>query len=161
MSMLGKDAGTTFNRPTTIELLINPAYRIFYVGEEYGEKLAYYLRKEQAVYPTYLGSAYALTKPVLYDINESVKSLDYFKNSIETKTVVPTKIIKELQFQEGNHYSRAGGFLRFYKGNRSFEQSIDFIYEREGKKISFIPQLENKITDIQISLVGEEIVCLF
>ena len=38
MSMLG-NSGSSFNRPTSIELLVNPAYRIYYAGEEHVEDL--------------------------------------------------------------------------------------------------------------------------
>lgn len=95
MSMLGKDSGATFNRPTTIELIVNPAYRIYYTGDEYTEQLLDYLKKEESVYTTYLGTAYALTKPVLYKEYDSVGmagSLD----AVETKTVVPTILIKDI-----------------------------------------------------------------
>ena len=37
MSML--KMGNTFNRPTTVQLLINPAYRIYYSGDEYVDEL--------------------------------------------------------------------------------------------------------------------------
>jgi CRISPR-associated protein Cas5h len=161
MSMLGKDSGSTFNRPTTIELLVNPAYRIYYMGEEYGEQLASFLQKQHAVYPTYLGSAYALTKPILYDIRENVRNIGNINQPIQTKTVIPTRIIRSLQFQQDRQYSRAGGFLRFYKGDRTFEQSIDFIYEQEGKSISFILDTEALSSDIQLIDVGGEAVCLF
>ena len=61
LSMLGKDSGNTFNRPTTVELLVNPAYRIYYVGDEYVDELAESLRNRRYVYHTYLGVAYAIT----------------------------------------------------------------------------------------------------
>ena len=65
LSMLGE--GGTFNRPTTIEYLVNPSYRIYYVGNEYVHELYSSLKKQQSVYPTYLGVAYALTFPQLID----------------------------------------------------------------------------------------------
>ena len=99
MSMLGKDGGTTFNRPTTIELIINPHYRIYYAGHEYVTMLAEQLEKEHAVYPTFLGCAYALTKPVLNKIYvEGVDLLENTDSIIETASVVPTVLLKELQY---------------------------------------------------------------
>lgn len=160
MSMLGTGS-TSFNRPTTVELLIEPAYRIYYVGEEYGGRLANFLKKEHAVYPTYLGSAYALTKPRLYEITEKVHIVESITTTVEMITVVPTKIIQELQFQPDCHYSRAGGFLHLYTGQRTFEQSIDFIYERTGKSVSFIPKPAAITSEIQLALIGEKTVCLF
>jgi CRISPR-associated protein Cas5h len=159
MSMLGKDGGTTFNRPTTIELVINPAYRIYYVGEEFAEALNQSLQAGHAVYPPYLGSAYALTWPrwkSTYNQVELVRSSE----PVETSTVVPSRIIKELILQEGYHYSRAGGFLHQYKGQRIFEKSIDFIYERNGRSVTFIPH-QNMDENIELARIGEKIVCLY
>lgn len=159
MSMLGKDGGTTFNRPTTIELVVNPAYRIYYVGEEFTEVLDQFLQKGHAVYPPYLGSAYCLTWPRWQATYERVEQVPLDK-PVETGTVIPSRIIKELILQDGHSYSRAGGFLHHYKGQRTFEKSIDFIYERNGRSITFIPK-ENKDEEIELVRIGEEIVCLY
>lgn len=159
MSMLGKDGGTSFNRPTTVELLINPAYRIYYAGDEYVDDLLSFLHEEKSVYPTYLGSAYALTKPVLYKSFNSIQSLSTGAQRAVTRTVVPVELIKEIAFQPDHSYSRAGGFLREYKGERQFEKSIDFLYEREGKAFAFA-MAEAIPTDLQVIQTEEEIVCL-
>jgi len=162
MSMLGKDAGPSFNRPTTIELVVNPAYRIYYAGNEYVDKLREYLEKNQAVYPTYLGSAYALTKPILVStFEDNITILDNLNSPIETETVVPTVMIESLQYQEEYYYCRAGGFMYEYKGERRFEKSIDFIYEQDGKKISFFPAKGPFSIDVEIAWFGDEVVCLF
>lgn len=161
MSMLGKETGATFNRPTTIELLVNPAYRIYYVGDEYVEKLIDFLKKDYAVYPTYLGCAYALTKPILCGINQEIRLLEQEEKLIETKTIVPTKMIKELKLKQNRHYCRAGGFMYKYKGNRTFEKSIDFIYELEGKSVSFLRSADTSELDTKIVSIGDETVCLF
>ncbi|WKB35390.1 CRISPR-associated protein Cas5 [Terrilactibacillus sp. S3-3] len=50
LSMLGKDADLSFNRPTTIELLINPYYRIYYAGGEHVDELADKLTHRQSVF---------------------------------------------------------------------------------------------------------------
>lgn len=159
MSMLGKDGGSTFNRPTTIELVIDPAYRVFYVGDEFSEELDQFLQAGHAVYPPYLGSAYALTWPRIQSTYDQVEFF-WSDKKVETSTVVPSRIIKELLLQEGHHYSRAGGFLHEYKGQRIFEKSIDFIYERNGRSVKFIPH-QNIDENIKIARIGEEIVCLF
>lgn len=159
MSMLGKDGGT-FNRPTTIELLINPAYRIFYIGNEYGDQLLLSLKEDSAVYPTYLGSAYALTKPVFFKEYNQIKDIRNSATHLNTKTVIPISIIKDIQFESDRDYSRAGGFMLNYKGNRTFEKSIDFIYERSGKPITFELASDVLSSDIQVVQLEEEIVCL-
>ena len=160
MSMLGKDAGSAFNRPTTIELLVNPSYRIYYSGNEYTDLLLDYLVNEKAVYVTYLGTAYALTKPVLYQTYPEVSYItENDGKGIEVKTVVPTALIKEIVLKTDRYYCRAGGYLYEYKGNRTFEKSIDFLYEKDGKAISFIPKLDT-LLDLKLAMFGENLICL-
>jgi CRISPR-associated protein Cas5h len=90
-----------------------------------------------------------------------VDRLKHLNSPVETKGVVPTRIIGELQFQPDRYYSRAGGFMHLYMGKRTFEKSIDFIYERNGRSISFIPIEDHEANEIQIVRLGEEIICLF
>ncbi|SHJ62490.1 CRISPR-associated protein Cas5 [Propionispora hippei] len=158
MSMLGKDPGLTFNRPTTVELLVNPAYRIYYTGEENTEVLIKALTEEQTVYATYLGVAYALTRPVLHKVYSKVEFVMSTGRGIESKTVVPTAMIERLIVQPDRYYCRAGGYLRQYRGNRRFEQSVDFLYEKDGKPISFVSgEIE---IDVQLATFGEDWICL-
>lgn len=159
MSMLGKDASSAFNRPTTIELLVNPSYRIYYSGNEYTEQLLDYLVNEKAVYATYLGTAYALTKPVLYKTYLEVSYIKTEEQAIEVKSVVPTALIKEIVLKPDRYYCRAGGYLYEYKGNRTFEKSVDFLYERDGKAITFIPKMDN-LLDLKLAKFGEDLICL-
>lgn len=158
MSMLGKDTGASFNRPTTIELIVNPAYRIYYTGEEYTEQLLDCLKKEESVYATYLGTAYALTKPVLYKEYGSVRMADSL-DVVKTRTVVPTVLIKKILLGEARYFCRAGGYMYEYKGERTFEKSIDFIYEKDGLSISFVPA-RNALLDVKIAEFGEDLICL-
>lgn len=160
MSMLGKDTGSTFNRPTTIELLVNPSYRIYYSGDEHTELLSDYLVNEKAVYVTYLGTAYALTKPVLFQTYSDVSYItETDDQAIEVKTVVPTALIREIVLEANRYYCRAGGYLYEYKGNRTFEKSLDFLYEKDGKTISFIPKMDN-LLDLKLAKFGEDLICL-
>lgn len=159
MSMLGKDNSTSFNRPTTIELIINPAYRIYYAGDEYTERLLVYLKNERSVYSTYLGAAYALTKPVFYKQYDNVQSIDYFKDVVESITVVPTAVIERIIIKDSSYFCRAGGYMHSYNGTRTFEKSIDFIYEKEGKAISFIPRNED-LLGIEVKKFGDDWICL-
>lgn len=160
MSMLGKDGGGVFNRPTTIELLVNPSYRVFYTGDEYTEDLIQFLYQEKAVYTTYLGAAYALTKPMLDQVYDNVQYLSAVEGRIlESKTVVPTIVIQELILKPDHYYCRAGGYLYEYKGNRTFEKSVDFIYEKDGKPISFKPK-EDDLLDVRLAAFGGNVICL-
>jgi len=161
MSMLGKDSGSTFNRPTTVELVVKPFYRIYYAGDEYVRDLYRFLSKGRAVYPTYLGSAYALTKPVLQAYYEHVEPLREWSEPLRTRCVVPTRLVKEMKFEPERYYSRAGGFMLVYKGSREFEKSIDFVYERNGDAITFLPDKRQISDELQIVQIGDETVCLF
>lgn len=159
MSMLGKDGGTAFNRPTTIELLVNPAYRIYYTGTEYTGQLTEALTEERAVYTTYLGAAYALTKPVLYQTYPDVSGVTVEEKEIESKSVVPTALVKEIILKPERYYCRAGGYLQEYKGQRTFEKSVDFLYEKDGKPIAFIPKMDLP-SGLKLAMFGEDFVCL-
>ncbi len=157
LSLLGKD-GSTFNRPTTIEFLVNPAYRIYYVGTEYVEQLANMLENNHSTYPTYLGVVYALTFPRYIGYYEKVHFV-HEEKVIETSTVVPTCIIKKLIFEDGYQYSRAGGFMKDYLGNREFEKSVSYIYERNLKRIKFLYR-PNDEEECFLVNIGGEFVCL-
>lgn len=159
LSMLGKDGGPSFNRPTTIELLINPAYRIYYAGNEYVDDLYACLRNNRSVYPAYLGSAYALTKPILFKYVERINDVEADSQILTTHTVVPIELVDEIVFTPEREYSRAGGFLREYMGQRTFQKSIDFLYERSGKSIQFEIKA-NRPDDLQVVQAEEEVVCL-
>lgn len=159
MSMLGKDPGSTFSRPTTIEILVNPAYRIYYTGNEYTEKLLELLANEKSVYTTYLGVAYALTKPILHKVFPDVRYLSSEEKEITIGSIVPTAIIKNIKLKDDCYYCRAGGYMFKYKGNRTFEKSIDFIYEKDGKPITITSKKES-LLDIRLAKFGEDIVCL-
>ena len=56
LSFLGKGwvgGGKNFNRPTSIELVVNPHYRIYYTGEHL-ERLSTMIQNRQSTYHTYL-----------------------------------------------------------------------------------------------------------
>jgi CRISPR-associated protein Cas5h len=52
----------SFHRPTSIELVIQPHYRIFYAGP-HADDLRARLEARQSHFHTYLGSAFCLTVP--------------------------------------------------------------------------------------------------
>lgn len=158
LSMLGKDSGNTFNRPTTVELLVNPAYRIYYVGDQYVEELAERLKKRQYVYHTYLGVAYAITCPTFLQYYEEVELVSG-EEIVETCSIVPTNIIQELILQEDRYYSRAGGFMKDYLGARRFEKSISFIYEKDGHSIKFRMK-KNDNEECLVVRIGDKQICL-
>ncbi|MEK4126143.1 MULTISPECIES: CRISPR-associated protein Cas5 [Anoxybacillus] len=135
LSMFGKEDGKQFNRPTTIELIVSPHYRIFYAGEEYVDALAEKLKADHCTYHTYLGVAYALTKPFnveVFTVNEAVLTTEM----IDILSVVPTSIVEHIEFENEKHLCRAGGFLRYYQGKRTFSHSLSFLYEKNGKPMT-------------------------
>lgn len=157
LSLLGKGGGNTFNRPTTIQLLIEPAYRIYYTGEEYTERLESMLQNQQSVYTTYLGSAFSLTTPRYvgsWDLSESFPSKELYR----ALSVVPASIIEELVVEDGYFYQRASGFMKEYQGNRTFNQSVDFIFEQRGATLTFKPKA-NEENYTLVELDGE-LICL-
>jgi CRISPR-associated protein Cas5h len=78
---------------------------------------------------------------------------------LESKTVVPTIVIQELVLKPDYYYCRAGGYLYEYKGNRTFEKSVDFIYEKDGKPISFKPK-KDEVLDVRLAEFGGNMICL-
>lgn len=158
LSMIGKDAGPSFNRPTTIELLVNPYYRIYYAGSEHVDELADKLIHRLSVYPTYLGVAYALTFPEFVDYEKNIELIEN-ERDVTTQTVIPTSVIGDLIMDEGRYYSRAGGFMKNYLGDRTFEESVSFLYERNGQSIRFIRKTERQKGE-QIVRIGGKTVCL-
>lgn len=158
LSLLGKGGGTVFNRPTTIQLLVQPSYRIYYGGDEYADELEERLSNQQAVYTTYLGSAFALTTPH-YVGTWSLQEIKPSSSTCYSKTVVPVELIDELQIEDGYYYQRASGFMKEYAGNRTFNASIDFLYEQNGKKLKITPK-RNIDSEISLFELEGDLLCL-
>ncbi|GAX90697.1 CRISPR-associated protein Cas5 [Effusibacillus lacus] len=138
LSLLGKgfvdnEGSSTFNRPTSVELVVQPHYRIYYQGEHLNE-LAERIRRRQSVYHTYLGSAFALTVPEYVDLvlAESIVGT----GSIQCLTVVPEKAIAALHPVPGVQYARVNAMLHQHIGQRRFRGSMDIIYEVNGRPIT-------------------------
>lgn len=155
LSMLGESG--TFNRPTTVEFLVNPAYRIYYAGEEYVDELYDKLINNASVYPTYLGVAYALTFPKLVYYVENIEIIND-EIDIKTLSVVPIPAIRELIFEGNHHYNRAGGFMKNYLGERQFEKSISYIYEKDMRNIKFSFQPNEE--ECLVTRIEGEFICL-
>lgn len=142
MSMLGKGwLGTdnSFNRPTTIELLVSPYYRIYWTGD-YLDELEASLINQKSYYHTYLGSAFALTFPkhIGNYKYEEIKE----QQGIECSTVIPINGIKKLLPSQGAQYSRVGGMHYEYFGDRCFGRTCNVLYEPMGRNISFYPNAD-------------------
>jgi CRISPR-associated protein Cas5h len=140
MLLLGKGyfgAGQAmFNRRTSVEFVVAPHYRIYYTGAHLQELHAR-LRAQRAAYPTYLGSAFALTVPERVALLEGVPVAPQADQRLEAVTVVPAAAVGALEPADGAQYARAGGMLYRYLGGRRFRGAIHLIYEVTGLPISF------------------------
>ncbi len=134
LSLLGKgflESGSMFNRPTTVEFVVNPAYRIYYAGSMVDE-LAERILHRQATYHTYLGSAFSLSVPEFVDLvdSEIIPSTDFLeKEPLTVKGIVPAQCIKNFVPEGPRRFARAGGMLYRALPARRFQGSINFIYE--------------------------------
>ena len=90
-----------------------------------------------SVYHTYLGSAYCLTFPY----NAKTRELEAVKPDpgtiLESATVVPTHAIQELVFEDGAEYGRVGGMQYRRIEDRSFEGTINIIYDSNAGSVVF------------------------
>lgn len=166
MSMLGKgwlgEARSTFNRPTSIELVVNPGYRIYYAGD-HTVKLRDMLREGRSRYHTYLGSAYCLTFPRFVDYAKAEDWKPPRGLSFECRTVVPSHIIERLYPADGVQYGRVGGMHYEYLGERRFRDTVNIIYEVNGKPMTMQARdglTENKPCRL-CRLSGGGVVCLW
>ena len=164
LSMLGKGFlgnGPEFNRPTTIELLVAPHYRVYYTGP-YLEDLARSIEQRHSVYHTYLGSAFALTVPEWVGVVRGAPSQVDPDTPLMTSTVVPTHVIRRVLIDDEAQLSRAGGVLYQYLGSRRFRGTINLLYDVNGGAIRFHPLPGPYVPDVKfVDLDGEGTICLW
>lgn len=169
LSLLGKGwlgASGTFNRPTAIELVVKPAYRVYYAGPD-GEALAERIRNQQSVFPTYLGSAFALTVPRFVGLEEA-EELDWASDGarlgtepVESLAVVPAHVVAEVEPAPGRVYARVGGVLHTHLGSRRFRRSLSFLYEPNGGSVRFWPANGPYDPPIRWVRCSDGLVCLW
>lgn len=165
LSLLGKGflgSGPAFNRPTAIELVVKPHYRIYYHGD-YQEELTQFIAAGESTYHTYLGSAFALTVPRFVDeINCKELYLGQLKEILNTTGVVPTHIISKLHLKPGIQYARVGGMQYEYLGDRRFRGTINLIWEVNGNQVAFSPSSNTEGPPVKIvRLPSQEVVVLW
>ncbi|MCA9128993.1 MAG: CRISPR-associated protein Cas5 [Planctomycetales bacterium] len=158
----GSGAQASFSRPTSIELIVNPAYRVFYLGEHVPE-LESRMSASRSQYHTYLGAAYCLTFPrwITRVASHELVSLAWEKqSSIETSTIVPSKCVRKLEQNADRQYARVGGMLYEHLGERRFRGSINMLYEVTTKPMTFQPaQAEINVQFVSTQEFG--VVCLW
>lgn len=174
LSMLGKGfltSGPAMNRPTAIELVVNPAYRIYYHGA-WQDELASRIREGRSHYHTYLGCAYCLTKPVYVgEWNVPEVELDG-DNVYVTRTVLPTHAVARIVTRPSGdglesrergiqQYGRVGGVHYEYLGERRFRGAVHLVYEKQGKPIAFVPEREPLSPPVRFARTEDEVICLW
>ena len=127
-----------FNRPTAIELVVNPYYRVYYAGDSL-DSLAASIKGNRSRYHTYLGSAYCLTFPRFRAVVDAEDMLLSSDEVLETRTVLPSHAISRLIPCEGSEYGRVGGMQYEHVGDRRFRGTINIVYEVAGRPIRLKP----------------------
>ncbi len=157
----GGDA-KSFNRPTAIELVINPHYRVYYAGE-YQDELASRIRNRKSCYHTYLGSAFCLTFPEwVREVDCEIPAPEMGDGAIRCVSVVPSRAVKRLVPQPQSEYARVGGLLKDYLGERRFRGTLSVLYEVSGGPIDIYPEWTGQDAFWQFCRVPEEgWVCLW
>jgi CRISPR-associated protein Cas5h len=157
---IGTGTNESFHRPTSIELVVNPRYRVYYAGPLLDE-LADRLEKRQSVYHTYLGSAFCLTVPdeVAVLITEA---LPEESASLTCETVVPSPAIAKLDLASGKGYSRVGGISLDHLGGRRFRGTVSLIYDAHGGPVTFTPTQLTSSSFWEFREASEEgVICLW
>lgn len=163
LSMLGKmylDGSNTktFHRPTAVELLVRPHYRIYYTGPHQADLTAA-IRERKSVYPTYLGVAYALTVPE-YVGEWEAEPVDLRDEEVLTcRSVVPVAAVKRLEPLPDAEYARVGGILYEMVGPRQFRGGVSVLYNAVGGPIRFVGRPANECGSVRLMrlLTGEHV----
>jgi CRISPR-associated protein Cas5h len=155
----------SFHRPTAIELVVEPHYRIYADGpclEELSERV----RGRRSQFHTYLGSAFCLTFPEWKAEAEAAVIVPGGRDSLECVSVVPGDAVGRLLPEEGRQYARVGGVLWDHEGEmneRRFRgRAIAVMYEGNGRPLRFEPALASPHSYWSFRELPEEgMVCLW
>lgn len=149
-----------FHRPTSIELVIAPHYRVYYAGP-LCEELSKRLQQRHSTFHTYLGSAFCLTFPEWIGLRPG-EPIPTGANRIACSTVVPSAAVGKLLYDDDPQYARVGGLLRDHIGGRRFRGTVSVIYEMNGKPVVFEsePDSEDKNWEF-CQVAGEGVICLW
>ncbi|MBC7186470.1 MAG: CRISPR-associated protein Cas5 [Calditrichaeota bacterium] len=152
----------SYRRPTAIELVVKPRYRVYYTGA-FVEELKALLQDSRSHYHTYLGSAFCLTFPRwVKAVAEPQEVEPDPSREMVCVTVVPSPAVARLLPEVGRQYARVGGILKDYLGNRCFRGSVAVIYEVDGGPLRFKPKASTAEAFWRFYAVPDEgIVCLW
>ncbi len=157
---IGAGPNESFHRPTTIELIVEPHYRIYYKGPR-ADDLALRLQRKQSGFHTYLGSAFCLTFPEGGEVKPT-EPLPAGVERITCATVVPSLAVARLEPETSRQYARVGGLLREHIGGRRFRGTLSVLYEVSGQPIQFEPATADASAFWEfLQVAGEGVVCLW
>jgi len=157
---IGTGPNESFHRPTTIELIVEPHYRIYYSGPM-ADQLARSLERNQSRFHTYLGSAFCLTFPE-WGAVKPAEPIPALAEHIVCASVVPSPAVGRLVLEAGLQYARVGGLLREHIGGRRFRGTLSVIYEVSGQAIGFEPAMPGTDAFWTFRQVpGEGTICLW
>jgi len=164
MSMHGKGftggGGDSFNRLTTIELVVSPQYLVYYTGSRLRD-LAERIRAGQSVYHTYLGSAYCLIFPVFHGLYPLEEVVPGEGEPLPLSCVVPQGVIQEIIFEPGGNYAVARALPYRHTGGRVFEQTVNIIYETSGRDLKIKARKPPEIACKFLKTHEGKVVCLW
>lgn len=162
LSLLGKDflsSGEDFNRPTSVEFIVKPSYRIFYSGPV-ADKLFTFISDSKSTYHTYFGSAFCLVFPKEpQQLQGKVLEIDW-TNDYYLEGVLPVPIIGKIIPSNGSSYATARALPLTHKGDRTFSNRVNFVFETSGRslRVKFKKStFEHKI----VLLPNGQIICLW
>jgi len=165
MSMLGKGwlgGGTeSFNRPVSVELVVDPHYRVYYAGGHLDE-LASWLEQGRSYYHTYLGSAFCLTFPEFLGVVSAREVQPSSKRELKVQTIVPTHAVSRIMPRPGRQYARAGGLRYEHIGDREFRGTVNLLYEVNGGPVEIRARDGSVEPPVRfVALETGEVVCLW
>ncbi len=152
----------SYRRPTAIELVTKPHYRVYYAGP-FQEELEQLLKEGRSHYHTYLGSAFCLTFPRWVKVVVDAQAVEPDPlREIVCSSVVPAPAVARLLPEVGRQYARVGGLLKDYLGDRRFRGTVAVLYEVEGGPLRFRPRPYDSASFWAFYAMPEEgVVCLW
>jgi|GEM_PF-287277 CRISPR-associated protein Cas5h len=163
MSLLGKgfvSSGKNFNRLTVMEMVVAPAYRVYYAGESL-DALRNKLVNRQSVFHTYLGAAFCLTFPVFEGVCAGRPVAPAEGEAVRVHTVVPQEAVARVELEAPAAYAAARGMPYHHRGDRTFSGATTVYYEINGGPLKVVLAAQPKVAYRLVALPSGEVACLW
>ncbi|MBI2567502.1 MAG: CRISPR-associated protein Cas5 [Candidatus Schekmanbacteria bacterium] len=130
-----------FSRPTSIELVVAPRYRVHYHGPLLDE-LSARIRDSRSTYHTYLGAAFCLTFPLFVAEGErpAMAAAPEGQGAITCRSAVPSAAVARLECAEEHQYCRVGGVPVRVEPGRKFRGTTSVLFESAGGPMRIVPR---------------------